>query len=238
MLHGTPVDVCDPKRALLDARCAGCVVRKVLEQRRARPVGLDVVLQRSKTFRLGAKRALYTPQMAPEAVYALRTGIVKLVRESDGRASRVVRWMRSGAMVGLEALLGEGYRHRAVALESVEYCRIPVNVVRGLEGAAVHVALMRQWQLNLDEADAFIALLAKGNAEQRFARLLLKLGAMLDGEQCVSLLRSDLGSALGVSTETASRLMAEFRRRGLVRRTAGRGLVCDSARLRALAGPS
>jgi hypothetical protein len=47
--------------------------------------------------------------------------------------------------------------------------------------------------------------------------------------------RGDIGAALGASMETASRLMAEFRRRGLLR-VAGRRLVCDRTGLGALAG--
>jgi CRP-like cAMP-binding protein len=196
-----------------------------------------MLLGRSRIIRLGAKRPLYTPQRPADAVYAVRRGIVKLMREDDGDPGRVVRWVRAGSTLGLEALLDEPYRHRAVALQAVEYCRIPLTVLRAMEGRALVPALLRQCLRNLDQADAFVAMLAHGSAEQRFARLLLELRAMYDGEQCVSLLRSDIGSALGVSAETASRLMAEFARRGLVRRAAGRRLACDVAGLRALAAP-
>jgi len=74
-------------------------------------------------------------------------------------------------------------------------------------------------------------------AQQRLARLLLKLASLHREGRCVALLRSDLGSLLGVSMETASRLMAGFRRQGLIRGERGE-LICDTAGLRQVASAS
>jgi CRP-like cAMP-binding protein len=161
---------------------------------------------------------------------------VKLLRLDEG-TRHLVGWMAAGGVIGLEGVFGERYRHSAVAIEPLEYCRIPRAVIRYLEGAGHGFCreLGRLWQANMDECDSFIVTLGAGTAKKRLARLLLKLGAMHEGRYCVSLRRSDIGAALGVSMETASRLMAEFRRRGLLR-VAGRRMVCDRTGLGALAG--
>lgn len=228
--------ICRTQTLFADTRCGPCVVRRILESANQPSVGLDYVLQRSESLLLAPKRALYRQGGSAEALYALRRGAVKLLRkEADGK-DYLVRWVKSGMVIGLEAVLGEPYRHTAVAIEPVECCRIPLAVVRHFENGQRHlfIELMRQWQANLDEADRFVATLGPGSAEQRLARLLLRLGEMHDGNHCVSMLRSDLGAALGVSMETASRLMADFRRRGLIRGS-GRDLVCNASALRALA---
>ena len=47
--------------------------------------------------------------------------------------------------------------------------------------------------------------------------------------------REDMGALLGITTETASRVMAEFRRRGLIQRDKSNELVCDHTALTQLA---
>jgi CRP-like cAMP-binding protein len=44
-----------------------------------------------------------------------------------------------------------------------------------------------------------------------------------------------MGALLGITTETASRIMAEFKRRGLVHVDKGNEVVCDHAGLTQLA---
>jgi CRP-like cAMP-binding protein len=230
--------ICRPGAITLDARCGGCVVRASVESGPLPSTGLEQVLQRSQRFALPARRTLYWQGNPAEALYALRCGAVKLLRKEPGGELRLVRLVKAGIAIGLETVFREPYRHTAVAIEPLEYCRIPTGVLRHMEsaGRAFYEALTRQWQAHLDEADSIAGSFGAGRAEQRLARLLLKLGAMQQGQHCVSLLRSDLGSLLGVSKETASRLMADFHRRGVIRGARRqRECECDVARLRAIA---
>jgi CRP/FNR family transcriptional regulator len=200
---------------------------------------LDQALQRSKIFTLPAKRALYREGDRAEALYALRRGSVKLLRKGENGRPRVVRLLGAGSVLGLEAVTRGVHRHTAVAIEPLEFARIPGTVLRQLQsaGPAFVEALMRHCQAHLDEADSMMVSLGAGAAERRLAWLLLKLAHLHSGGRCASLLRSDLGSLLGVSMETASRLMAKFRRRGLIRGSGGE-LHCDTAGLRQVAAAS
>jgi hypothetical protein len=110
------------------------------------------------------------------------------------------------------------------------------RVTDGIVGArflaelpAFYRELMCHWQAHLDAADSFMSAPGSGTTEQQLARLLLAL----EEGKCPSLPRGDIGAALGVTMETASRLMASFRRRGLIRGT-GRHLQCNAAPLRQL----
>ncbi|MBP6816832.1 MAG: helix-turn-helix domain-containing protein, partial [Burkholderiaceae bacterium] len=68
----------------------------------------------------------------------------------------------------------------------------------------------------LKTADDFIADLASGNARQRLARLLLRLvGSDVNGQLMLPP-REDVGAMLGITTETASRTVASFRREGML----------------------
>jgi CRP-like cAMP-binding protein len=220
-----------------DARCSGCVVRATLEGGLP-STGLEQVLQQSDSVTLRAKQVMYAQGAPAEALFMIRRGAVKLLSaEGDHQQPHLVRWMKGGHVLGLETVAGGTYRHTAVAIEALECCRIPLPVVDYLEnaGRGFYRAVLYQAQAASDEADSFIATLSTGSAEQKLARLLLKLGSMHEGRYCVSLRRTDIGAALGTTMETASRMMAEFRRRGIVQ-AAGRRLHCDRCALQAIAG--
>jgi CRP/FNR family transcriptional regulator, anaerobic regulatory protein len=66
------------------------------------------------------------------SLYTLRAGMVKLVRNTlDGR-QRIVRVLRSGDVIGLEALMGPVYESDAIALTGVKVCRLPLQVIQRL----------------------------------------------------------------------------------------------------------
>ena len=73
------------------------------------------------------------------------------------------------------------------------------------------------------------------SAEARMARLLIMLGCTVNDSDFVFPSREDMGALLGITTETASRIIAEFRRRGLVHMDKGCYIGCDQHELNRLA---
>jgi CRP-like cAMP-binding protein len=179
---------------------------------------------------------LFAQDCRDNYVYTIRAGCVKMVHRLDDGSGRIVRLHYRGDAIGLEALLGEPYRHTAVVLQKADVCRIPVSVIRTLEdrNPDLYQQLMQRWQASLDEAESFITDLNTGTAETRLARLLLKLDNHNGGRAIPDLLREDIASIIGVTTETASRLMADFRRRKLVWNEENRHLRCDAEALNKL----
>lgn len=169
-------------------------------------------------------------------VYSIRAGCVKMVHAVGGGASRIVRLHWRGEVVGLEALLNEPYRHSAVVLQKADVCRIPVSLVHALASRNPELSyqIMRQGQVSLDAVESGITDLNSGTGETRLAQLLLKFDAHSDGQCIPDMKREDIASIIGVTTETASRLMADFRRRKLVWSEESRHLRCDAAALKKL----
>lgn len=130
----------------------------------------------------------------------------------DG-TQRIVRLLRQGAASGLEALLGGPYEHSAEVLQSALVCRIPVGTVKELDNQTprLHQQLMTRWHQSLQEADVWLTQLSTGSAKVRVARFLLSLPENENGEiELFSI--EDLGAMLGITPETASRIMAELKR--------------------------
>lgn len=162
-------------------------------------------------------------------ILTIRRGLVKLVTLLPDGTQRIVRLVRVGGVAGLEALVKPHYDHVAVALQPVEFCRIPVATVRQLQERTtrLHQRLMEKWHEALSTADGFLANLSTGNARQRVARLLLLLADETPYAPVRLFTREDMGAILAITLETDSRTISDFKRNGAIT-DLGHGQVnCD-----------
>lgn len=205
------------------ADCRHCPIRGQVLFAEVPDERIEQVLVPIDNLRYAPKAVVYAAGGPGRYVYTLRRGAVKLLQTLTDGTHRVVRVLTAGDVFGLEALLDRPYAHTAVSLHGLDICRIPIEVVHKLNAgpSPLHAELMRRWQRNLDQADAFITQLSTGTSQARMARLLL----LLDGPdgllQGTPLLREDMGQILGITTETASRIIAEFKRQDFVREENG-----------------
>jgi CRP-like cAMP-binding protein len=170
-------------------------------------------------------------------MFTVRSGALKLVQYLPDGSQRIVRIVRATDVLGLEALVDPTYRHEAVALQPTEVCRFPTRVVRelGRDNPALHRELMARWQRALNEADAWLTELSTGSARQRVARLLLRLVRDRESSECQLFGREDMGAMLGITTETTSRTIAEFKRQSLLVETTANVFLLDIPNLRRIA---
>lgn len=168
-------------------------------------------------FSLKAGDRLYRDGDNGNRLFTIRSGLIKLQRYLPDGTQRIVRLAKSSDVIGLESLLDQPYEHEAIAMQTTEICCLPVDTVNQLsnENPKLHKELLLRWQRALSEADTWLTELSTGSARSRVARLILQL-VDETGEQpeCRLFAREDLGSMLGITTETASRTIAEFKRRG------------------------
>lgn len=188
-------------------------------------------------FTLKPGQALYHAGDTGEFMFTVRSGACKLIQYLPDGSQRIVRLARTSDVLGLEAILGDCYQHEAVALQVTEVCRFPARMVRdlGTDNPTLHRELMARWQRALSEADAWLTQLSTGSARQRVARLLLRLVRAGAPGECQLFGREDLGAMLGVTTETTSRTIAEFKRRRLLVETTPNLFVLDLPNLRRIA---
>ena len=152
------------------------------------------------------------------SLFTIRAGMVKLVRNTADGRQRIVRVLRSGDVVGLEALMTPTYDSDAVALTSVKVCRLPLQVIQRLnrETPRLHQRLLGKWHQSLKEADDWLAELNFGNARQRVAGLILKMRSAADPSVVTLFSREDMGAMLDLKLETVSRTLSTFVREGLI----------------------
>lgn len=147
-------------------------------------------------------------------VYTIRSGCIKLVHHLANGSYRIVGLLRQGDLAGIEALNGSAYLQQAVAMQDTSVCKIPVKNIHQLNHKSSHLCkqLMARWQKGQSQSDIWLTDFTTGNAKQRVAKLLLYL-ANYESEGFFYLpSRDDIGALLAITTETASRIIAEFRR--------------------------
>jgi CRP-like cAMP-binding protein len=192
------------------------------------------------SFRMAAfaaKDVVYRMGERAEYLYLVRSGLVKLVRYSAGGAERIVQLARTGDTFGLAALCEIPYRRTAVAMSRCELCRVPAEVVLAYNRHHPEFvpSILAQYQRGIDVADTFLTELSTGGAHARIARLMLFLAERQDEGESPLVTREEMGSLLGLTTETASRVMAEFRREHLIEVTAADRCRCDIPALEKIA---
>ena len=200
------------------ADCRNCGIRDMVLFADLREEDFNLIHAPIDDLEFGANQPVVRMGETATSLYTLRAGLIKLVRNTvDGR-QRIVRVLRSGDVVGLEALMGPTYDSDAIALTPIKVCRLPLQVIQRLnrETPRMHQRLLEKWHRSLKEADDWLADLNFGNARQRVAGLILKMRSAGDASVVSLFSREDMGAMLDLKLQTVSRTLNACVREGLI----------------------
>jgi len=188
-------------------------------------------------FRLVPETRLYRAGDPGQFMFTIRSGLVKQLKLLADGNQRILRLAHSQDVLGLETLVLDTYQHDAIVLQTADVCRFSTKTVRQLaeENSSMRSELTRRWQKALQDADDWIVELSTGSARARIARLLLRLAAMQGQDTCELVSREDMGAIVGITTETASRIIADFKRQGLTRELHASTCILDIPKLKLIA---
>ena len=192
------------------ASCEQCSIRDLVLFADLKGDDFSVIHLPIEDIWLPVGAALYQPGQSADHVFTVREGLFKLEQYLPDGNHRIVSLLGQGDVAGLEATVAECYEHAAVALAPAKVCRIPRDVVARLS-PKLHRQLMKKWHEAVLRSHECTRELSTGSARQRVARLFLLL-APESTRRCRLFGREDLGALLGITPETASRVVAEFKR--------------------------
>ncbi len=181
---------------------------------------------------------------APEALYVVKTGKVKVLRHSTDGKDVVLRMAGPGQLLGSVAVFdGGGYPGTAQAIEECALLVIGRNDCLTLVSRYPVFALtvINDMGLRLRSSAEQIRSLAVERVEQRIARTLLKLGQTAGADTPegrvieLPLTRQDVADMTGTTVETAIRVMSRFRREELIFTRRGKVVLVDLDALQAIA---
>jgi CRP/FNR family transcriptional regulator len=193
--------------------------------------------------RLRGGEALFKCGDPFRSLYAVYGGCFKTnALDGEGR-EQVTGFFMAGGLLGLDGFGSGRYNVTAVALEDSVVCVMPCALIEQLSREMpdvqheLHIALSGA----IVREHAMMARLGSMRAEERLAAFLLELSLQFGRRGCsprefrLPMTREDIGSYLGLTLETVSRLLSRFHKRGIVAVRQRHVCLLDAERLRALA---
>lgn len=186
----------------------------------------------------------YTGEQA-ERLFVVAAGKVKLLRHTLSGKDILLDVLKLGDFFGtLSTLDVDEYSETAVALTTVCTLSISTDDFRHIleKYPSVSVAVLNTMSSRLLEAQDMVHQLSAHTVEQRIAFTLLKLAQKLGEKNEIGLLiqmplsRDDLAMMVGTTTESASRVMSQLQKDGLIRSGRQWVAITDLEGLRSLSG--
>ena len=180
------------------------------------------------------------------SLYVVRAGMFKsILLDSEGR-EQVTGFLMTGEVLGLDGIEKEICQSNAVALEDSEVWEIPFSRLEALcrQEPAMQRTFHRLMSREIQRDYLMMLLLGSMSAEERLAAFLVNLSQRLTARGysatrfILRMSRREIGSYLGLTLETVSRVFSRFQRDGLIRAELKSVELKDTARLRAMVGVS
>jgi CRP/FNR family transcriptional regulator len=196
-----------------------------------------------RRVRLSRGEVLYRDGSPLGSVYAVRAGFLKCSAPKNGGARHILRFLLPGDVAGLDALGTGIHMTDAVALDDCEVCAVPMTRAQLLADTRSTLAAHLRSLLarEISEAQQHASALATLTARQRIAGFVLELSSRwaARGYSPVSfrfpMSRRDIGNHLGLTIETVSRTLSEFRHLGWIDLTGRAIQIRDTGALRTCA---
>lgn len=157
-------------------------------------------------------------------MYGINSGKIKLSHTGDDGREQIIRLVKEGDIMGFKALLsGERYTATATALDDTEICFIPKELFLSVlqKDPNLSMEMMRMLSGELRKAEVKITQLAQKPVRERLAETLIFIketyGLEADGQTLnVRLSREEIANLAGTATESAIRLLSEFKKDGML----------------------
>jgi len=177
----------------------------------------------SKRKCVQAKEVIYRESEAVDRICIIRSGLVKLLSYLPNGRARIVRLHARGQWLGIEGLVGEPYEHTAIAIDDVVLQYVPIHSLqhRLMDEPERLLQLLKQWHIDLAQADRWISEFSTGGIKPRVARLLeylaeLEYNSPTDTVELLTV--CEMSEILGVTPESVSRIVATFKRRDILQK--------------------
>ena len=189
-------------------------------------------------------RRLYESGDPINAIYSIMAGTFKTCTVTEKGEEQVMGFYMRGAIMGLDAMATGHYSATTVAIEDSqvcivtaecleEHCQKDMNVAK-----RIHAAMAKE----INSRQRMMIMLGSKTAEERVASFLIELAATYASlgfsslDMNLVMTRDEIGSYLGLSLETVSRILSIFQDRRLLTVNQKHIRILDIAALERLSG--
>ena len=156
-------------------------------------------------------------------VYCVRDGVCKLTKLSENGKDQVVKLVVKGGLLGKRSLVTEQKTNlSAVALNDMEMCFIPKSEIMAdlVKNPKFTMDVLKKMANDLKDSDISLVNMAQKSVNRRMAEILIyiydNLGTNADDYLNIVISREDYASIVGTATESAIRILSQFKKDGLI----------------------
>ncbi|MEO1486661.1 MAG: Crp/Fnr family transcriptional regulator [Bacteroidota bacterium] len=225
----------------IESRCENCIVRQFNALRAMSKEELKKVSDSKVTKKIKKGEALFEEGDKLNGVYCVRNGISKLSKLSENGKDQIVKLATKGEVIGQRSVIAEECANlSATAVEDMEVCFIPKDSITNTlqNNPNFTLEVLRHMAHDLREADDVIVNMSQKTVKQRIAEAFLYLrnnfGEDDEGFLALTLSREDISNVVGTATESAIRIISEFKKKGLIHTSGKKIGIKDEKKLKEL----
>lgn len=187
------------------------------------PEDFEKYLAVKQTLKFNKGAIIFDDGETPNGVYFLNKGTAKLSKQGVYGKDQILRFIKEGDVIGYRALLcGEVFQAKAEAMTEIEATFLPSSLFLHLLEVVPQLTfvMLQKIAFELGESSNTVTFLAQKTVRERLAEILLlleqKLGTDPEGFIKISLTREEIANIIGTATESAIRLISEFKQDKLI----------------------
>lgn len=205
------------------SKCEQCIIRQFNSLKQLSKEEL-VRISGCKTSKLIKKgEVLFDEGEHINGIFCIKDGVCKVSKMSENGKDQIISLVKKGDLLGERSLVSDEFSNlKAVALNDMEICFIPKEeIIRDLEqNSNFTMSMLKDMAKTLKSADNVIVDMAQKTVKQRLAETLLNLKEKFDynndGFIDIQLSREDFANIIGTATESAIRLLSDFKKKEFI----------------------
>ena len=220
-------------------QCAGCPVLSnglTRDSRSGQPLTTTCIFRRTHVFE---NQVLYSEASPADQLFALRSGLVKIVRTLENGKERIIRIIFPGTIFGFEILGSNSHSASAVVIKESSICSVGREELLAFlrespEGAVRFMGVLAN---DVTRFSTEITHMSFKDARSKVATLLRSLIGPEDTRTSNSVVLTlpfsfqEIGEILELSPETVSRSWGVLQRDGIIKKRGRKVTVLDLVRL-------
>lgn len=223
------------------SRCENCIIRQFNSLRAMSKEELKSVSDSKIIKKIKKGETLFNEGEHLNGVYCVKDGVSMLSKLSANGKNQIVKMATKGELLGQRSLVAEEQANlSAKAVADMEVCFISkehiANTLQNNPDFAVEV--LRHMAHDLKAADEGFVNMSQKTVKQRLAATFLYLhqtfGTDSEGFLIISLSREDIADVVGTATESAIRMISDFKKQGLIKTSGKKIGVLEEKKLQAL----
>ena len=220
------------------SRCENCIIRQFNSLRAMSKEELKRVSDTKTTKVLKKGESIFGEGEKLNGVFCVREGVSKLSKLSPNGKDQIIKLASKGSVLGQRSVIAEEISNlSATAVNDMEVCFIPKDSIVGALNSNPNFAVevLRHMAHDLKEADDVIVNMSQKTVKQRVAEAFIYLqdnfGVDDDGFLKLTLSREDIANVVGTATESAIRIISEFKKLGLIKTSGKKIGIANSKKL-------